>query len=224
MHSAGQTQLIVMYISITLTWFCLYLDPALPVYHQYTLRVLHGQRDELVETLRANEIGFGIFYPLTIHEQRCYQIMSFSGNWSIADKIKNKVFHPCPPPGLSHTDLKPSWTSSTALKTAGKSWQIPLILILTHVSEKAKIGKNTKIWINTQIRENAEIGDNCVISKDVYIDHAVKIGNGVKIQNGVSVFHGVTIKMASSSVRTSLLRMITSRAPSTRTGMFPRHW
>lgn len=82
------------------------LNPALPVYHQYTLRVLHGQRDQLVETLQSNEIGFGIFYPLTIPEQRCYQGMALNGSWSTADKVKNEVVSIPVHPALSRADLE----------------------------------------------------------------------------------------------------------------------
>jgi len=48
--------------------------PAVPegrvhVYHQYTLKVKNGTRDQLAEHLQANEIGYGIHYKISIHQQ-----------------------------------------------------------------------------------------------------------------------------------------------------------
>lgn len=48
--------------------------PAVPenrmhVYHQYTLKVKNGARDQLAEHLQANDIGYGIHYKIPIHHQ-----------------------------------------------------------------------------------------------------------------------------------------------------------
>ncbi len=42
------------------------------VYHQYSLRVLNGKRDELVQHLREKEIPCGIYYPVPLHRQKAY--------------------------------------------------------------------------------------------------------------------------------------------------------
>lgn len=82
------------------------LNPARHVYHQYTLRVLNEQRDRLVQKLTAEGIGYGIFYPLTIPEQRCYQGMNLSGAWAVADRVKQEVVSIPVHPALSRSDLE----------------------------------------------------------------------------------------------------------------------
>lgn len=42
------------------------------VFHQYTLRVLNGKRDELSEFLNENKIPHGIYYPIPLHSQKAY--------------------------------------------------------------------------------------------------------------------------------------------------------
>lgn len=37
------------------------------VYHQYTIRVEGGERDRIVETLRSNGVGCGVYYPVPNH-------------------------------------------------------------------------------------------------------------------------------------------------------------
>ena len=78
---------------------------ALSNYHQYTIRVLNGKRDALIETLKENGIGYGIFYPLTIPEQKCYADLNFQTSWPVSDKIKNEVLSLPVHPALSEQDL-----------------------------------------------------------------------------------------------------------------------
>ncbi len=42
------------------------------VFHQYTLRVTNGQRDELVAYLKEHGIPTGIYYPVPLYEQKAY--------------------------------------------------------------------------------------------------------------------------------------------------------
>ena len=42
------------------------------VFHQYTLRVLNGKRDDLSEFLNDNKIPHGIYYPIPLHRQKAY--------------------------------------------------------------------------------------------------------------------------------------------------------
>ena len=42
------------------------------VFHQYTLRVLNGKRDELSQFLNDNKIPHGIYYPIPLHRQKAY--------------------------------------------------------------------------------------------------------------------------------------------------------
>lgn len=43
------------------------------VYHQYTLKILNGKRDELVKHLNENGIPCGIYYPIPLHSQKAYK-------------------------------------------------------------------------------------------------------------------------------------------------------
>lgn len=43
------------------------------VFHQYTLRILDGKRDKLMEYLLANEIPCAIYYPIALSKQKAYQ-------------------------------------------------------------------------------------------------------------------------------------------------------
>jgi dTDP-4-amino-4,6-dideoxygalactose transaminase len=43
------------------------------VFHQYTLRITNGKRDELVKHLNENEIPCGVYYPIPLHLQKAYK-------------------------------------------------------------------------------------------------------------------------------------------------------
>ena len=42
------------------------------VFHQYTLRVVNGKRDQLSKYLNDNNIPHGIYYPIPLHMQKAY--------------------------------------------------------------------------------------------------------------------------------------------------------
>lgn len=42
------------------------------VFHQYTLRITNGRRDELVKHLNENGIPCGVYYPIPLHLQKAY--------------------------------------------------------------------------------------------------------------------------------------------------------
>ena len=80
-------------------------EKAQHVYHQYTVKVAGGQRDAFVKHLQENEIGFGIFYPLTTAEQKCYAGRGFRTDWPHADTVKQQVVSLPVHPALSEEDL-----------------------------------------------------------------------------------------------------------------------
>lgn len=43
------------------------------VFHQYTLRILNGTRDGLVEHLGAHGVPCGVYYPVPLHQQKAYR-------------------------------------------------------------------------------------------------------------------------------------------------------
>ena len=62
------------------------------VYHQYTLKIMNGKRDELADHLLKNSIPFGIYYPLGFHEQKAYKQEFVSDNdFPVTNKVKNQV-------------------------------------------------------------------------------------------------------------------------------------
>lgn len=42
------------------------------VFHQYTLRITNGKRDELVKFLNENSVPCGVYYPIPLHSQKAY--------------------------------------------------------------------------------------------------------------------------------------------------------
>jgi dTDP-4-amino-4,6-dideoxygalactose transaminase len=47
------------------------------IFHQYTIRVLDGRRDELHDFLKEQGIGTFIYYPLSLHVQECFQELGY---------------------------------------------------------------------------------------------------------------------------------------------------
>lgn len=43
------------------------------VYHQYTLKITNGKRDELVKHLNEKGIPCGVYYPIPLHSQKAYK-------------------------------------------------------------------------------------------------------------------------------------------------------
>ena len=46
------------------------------VYHQYTLKVLNGKRDDLMKYLEQNEIETRVYYPIPVHKQKAFSDFS----------------------------------------------------------------------------------------------------------------------------------------------------
>lgn len=47
------------------------------VYNQYCIRVLGGQRDAVLKSLREQQIGCAIYYPKPLHLQKCFSNLGF---------------------------------------------------------------------------------------------------------------------------------------------------
>lgn len=62
------------------------------------------------------------------------------------------------------------------------------------VDEGAVIGENSRIWHWTHVSAKAKIGRDCSLGQNVFVGNQVKIGNNVKIQNNVSVYDNVTLE------------------------------
>ncbi len=47
-------------------------------YNQYVVRVQNGKRDDLLNYLKANQIGCEVYYPLSLHQQPCFKNIGYS--------------------------------------------------------------------------------------------------------------------------------------------------
>ncbi|GIJ94864.1 cell surface polysaccharide biosynthesis protein [Capnocytophaga stomatis] len=62
------------------------------VYHQYTLRITNGKRDELAKVLSENEIPFGIYYPIPLHLQKAYADKRYNeADFTVTNQLVKEV-------------------------------------------------------------------------------------------------------------------------------------
>ncbi len=65
------------------------------VFHQYTIRITRdfkSSRDELLEYLREQEIGAGVYYPKPLHLHQHFQKMGYKvGDFPVAERIASEV-------------------------------------------------------------------------------------------------------------------------------------
>ena len=60
-------------------------------YHQYTIRV-KGDRDELQDYLKERGIGTGVYYPLPLHLQKCFENLGYKiGDFPISERASKEV-------------------------------------------------------------------------------------------------------------------------------------
>lgn len=60
------------------------------VYHQYVIRC--ARREELTEHLKRRQIGHGVYYPLPLHLQRCYEELGYTrGAFPHAERAAQEV-------------------------------------------------------------------------------------------------------------------------------------
>lgn len=86
------------------------ITPASPenrkhVYHQYTIRVTKGNRDDWVDILTENGIGSGIHYPIPLYNQPIYKELGFTGSAPNAELAADTVISLPVHPSLSKEDL-----------------------------------------------------------------------------------------------------------------------
>ncbi|MFK8302301.1 DegT/DnrJ/EryC1/StrS family aminotransferase [Capnocytophaga stomatis] len=62
------------------------------VYHQYTLRITNGKRDELAKVLSENDIPFGIYYPIPLHLQKAYADKRYNeADFTVTNQLVKEV-------------------------------------------------------------------------------------------------------------------------------------
>ncbi|MDO5848122.1 MAG: DegT/DnrJ/EryC1/StrS family aminotransferase [Methanobrevibacter sp.] len=75
------------------------------VYHQYTIRVTKGNRDDWVEILTEKGIGTGIHYPIPLYNQPIYKELGFEGSSPKAEIAADTVISLPVHPSLTEEDL-----------------------------------------------------------------------------------------------------------------------
>lgn len=67
-------------------------EHSLHVYHQYTIKVMDGNRDKLKSYLSDNGIPSVVYYPLPIHEQKAYEYLgNMKGQFPVSEKLSTEV-------------------------------------------------------------------------------------------------------------------------------------
>ncbi len=62
------------------------------VFHQYTLRILNGKRDSLVQHLQENSVPCGVYYPIPLHKQKAYADSRYDeADFSVTNQLVNEV-------------------------------------------------------------------------------------------------------------------------------------
>jgi len=76
------------------------------VFHQYTIRVSGGKRDALIDFLRDNGVGSGVYYPVPIHKQTYYvNELGYDQSLPEAELAAAEVLSLPIHPGLEQDDL-----------------------------------------------------------------------------------------------------------------------
>jgi dTDP-4-amino-4,6-dideoxygalactose transaminase len=77
------------------------------VFHQYTIRVPGGKRNELAAYLRENGVGTGIYYPVPIHQQTYYvNELGYDQTLPEAERATEEVLSLPVHPALTQGDLE----------------------------------------------------------------------------------------------------------------------
>lgn len=77
------------------------------VYHQYTVRVPGGRRDELRTHLQARAIGSEVYYPVPVHLQQSYlMLVESAGSYPCAEQAAREVISLPVHPSLTLEDLE----------------------------------------------------------------------------------------------------------------------
>ena len=80
-------------------------DGSKHVYHQYTIRVEKGDRDEWVDLINDCGVGTGIHYPIPLYNQPVYRSLGIEGNCPNAELAADNVISLPVHPSLTKEDL-----------------------------------------------------------------------------------------------------------------------
>jgi dTDP-4-amino-4,6-dideoxygalactose transaminase len=62
------------------------------VYNQYCIRMNNGERDEMLASLRSQNIGCTVYYPQPLHLQKCFEYLGYKlGDLPESERAANEV-------------------------------------------------------------------------------------------------------------------------------------
>jgi len=77
------------------------------IYHQFTIKVKNGKRDELLKSLNDSGVGAKIFYPLSLHQQPFYkETLKRKYSLPVSEKTATEVISLPVGPSLTDADFK----------------------------------------------------------------------------------------------------------------------
>jgi perosamine synthetase len=76
------------------------------VWHQYTIRITHRDRDEAASQLNAAGIGTGIFYPIPAHQHAYMREIVGDVSLPVSERLAREVLSLPVHPQLSQEELE----------------------------------------------------------------------------------------------------------------------
>jgi len=62
------------------------------IFHQYTIRVKNNKRDEIMRFLDEKNIGSKVYYPLSLHLQKCFKYLTYKqGDFPVSEQAAEEV-------------------------------------------------------------------------------------------------------------------------------------
>ncbi len=89
---------------------------ATPVFHQYTVAV--NDRDRVIASLTERGVGYGIYYPIPIHQQQMYRERGYDDVLPVAEAASERVLSLPVHPALSEVELNE--VANAVLAVAGE--------------------------------------------------------------------------------------------------------
>ena len=86
----GNDFIILPKTGISCSGFC--EDCDCHVFHQFTIRIMNGKRDELARHLAEKNIPFGVYYPIPLHKQKAYMDPRYNeSDFPVTNELINEV-------------------------------------------------------------------------------------------------------------------------------------
>jgi dTDP-4-amino-4,6-dideoxygalactose transaminase len=76
------------------------------VWHQYTVRMTHTDRDAAIEKLKQAGVGSAIFYPVPVYRQKVYLDRGYDVSLPVTEEVTKQVISLPVHPALSPSDLE----------------------------------------------------------------------------------------------------------------------